>query len=450
MTQVRTTVTAALALAVLLASCTGGRITDPSHVDNNAPGDPADEKERPKTLQADYGLHTEDKIVYMGALNDETGPGAAIGKPYANGKRILAAWINSGKSDLLPKGWKLELVERDHEGDPKRAILAYKETKDKVLFFGTGFGDSATLALLKMLKDDDVILYPASMHSDTATNEYTPPPGPSYRVEAMRAMNWVAKERSEAATPKAGIIYTEGRYGKDGLEGWREAARATGVAVVSEQKVGEQTQDFSAAVGALKKAGADHVLLTTLPGATGAILTAGAQQDYRPIWMGNTLSWNDTLFDSSSVPAAALGNFRWVTGFPYWGEEVPGMDRFLAAYEAHGRELGPANCYTLFSFVQGMLAVEATRIALERNDATRSGYRQALSKVSHFDAGGMMPPMDFSEVPFRAGNQTRVLKPDLANRTWSVVGGFEAPIGLPAPAEGEAAPEEGEAAPAEG
>ena len=37
--------------------------------------------------QATPGIDIDKKIVRIGALNDESGPGAGIGKPYANGKR---------------------------------------------------------------------------------------------------------------------------------------------------------------------------------------------------------------------------------------------------------------------------------------------------------------------------------------------------------------------------
>ncbi len=454
MNPFRITAAPVLALALILAGCAGGEKTDESHKDNNAPGDTTGVKAKPKTLQADYGVHVEDKIVFMGALNDETGPAASIGKPYANGKRLLAAWINSGKSELLPKGWKLELVERDHAYNPQKSVQAYKEIKDKVLFFGTSFGTPNTLPLMKKLKDDDVVLFPASLSSEMAANEYTPPSGPSYKVEAMRAMDWAVAE-NPGKTIKAGIIYQQDDYGKDGLAGWKEAAAAAGVTIASEQTIAPGQKDFTAVISGLKKAGVSHVLLTTLPSATGPILGTAAQLKYMPVWLGNTPSWIDAFFNPEVIPAAVFSNFYWVSGFPYWGEKVPGMDKFVAAWDDHGKELGSADFYTLFSFVQGMLAIEAFRIALDRNDATRSGYRQALSKVNHFDAGGMLEPLDYSEVPFRTGIRTRVLKPDMANKSWTVAADYSAPAlmapvpGKAAPAENQAAPAEGEAAPAE-
>ena len=85
-------------------------------------------------LKAGKGVDVERKILYIGALNDESGPAAAIGKPYALGKRLLVDQINSGPTGLLPDGWRIELLEKDHKYNPQKAVQAYKEIKDKILF----------------------------------------------------------------------------------------------------------------------------------------------------------------------------------------------------------------------------------------------------------------------------------------------------------------------------
>ena len=80
------------------------------------------------------------KTITIGTLNDESGPAAVIGKPFAVGKRILAEQVNAGGSGLLPEGWKVKLVEKDHGYNPAKAKDAYNELKNDVLFIGTSFG----------------------------------------------------------------------------------------------------------------------------------------------------------------------------------------------------------------------------------------------------------------------------------------------------------------------
>ena len=117
--------------------------------------------EAPKAMQAKpalVGVDMAKKIVTVGALNDESGPAAVLGKPFALGKRILAKQINAGGSGILPEGWKINLLEKDHGYNPGKSEAAYKEIKDKVLFFATTFGTPNTLPLRPFLKQDNIVV----------------------------------------------------------------------------------------------------------------------------------------------------------------------------------------------------------------------------------------------------------------------------------------------------
>ena len=211
-------------------------------------------------LKTDFGVDADKKVIKIGMLNDESGPAAAIGKPYANGKRLLAAAINAGGTGLLPEGWSVELVERDHGYNPQSSVQAYNEIQEEVLFVGTSFGTPNTLPLQPMLERDNVVAFPASLSSEMAKNKYTPPAGPAYKIEALRAIDWVMSEAEEGAKPKLGIVYQQDDYGKDGLLGLKRAAKRHGLEIVSEQTVSAGQKDFAAVVTGLKDAGADTVL----------------------------------------------------------------------------------------------------------------------------------------------------------------------------------------------
>ena len=384
-------------------------------------------------LKTDHGVDAAAKVVRIGALNDESGPAAAIGKPYAVGKRILAARVNAGGSGLLPEGWRIELVERDHGYNPQRAMQALGEIKADVLYLATSFGTPNTLPLRSVLKREKILAFPASLSSKMAEHRNTPPLGPSYTLEARRAMDWVVETAGGAAAVKAGIVYQQDDYGEDGLAGWKAGAAQHGVTIVSEQAIAPGQRDFTATVMALEQAGATHVLLTTLPSATGPLLGTAAQLDYGPIWIGNTPSWIDRFFDPNVIPAAVFSRFYWMNGLPFWGEDVKGMDTFLAAYEKFGKRLAPPDFYILISYIQGLGQLEALRRAIEAGDATREGFTRALVAIDDWTAGGMHQTIDFTRFPYATGLKTRVLQPDMAGRGWKVVSDYALPVGFAPP-----------------
>ncbi len=423
---------AVVAAGLLITGC-GADTAAPNPEAPPAPEPPAE-----PALKADVGVDVDGKVIHIGTLNDESGPGAAIGKPFAAGKRLLAAAVNAGDLDLLPEGWTVELVERDHGYNPQASVQAYNEIAPEVLFVGTSFGTPNTLPLRPMLERDGVIAYPASLSSEMAAHAHTPPLGPSYVVEAKRAMDWVVESAGGAEGVKAGIVYQQDDYGKDGHAGWKEAAAAHGVEVVAEQTVAPVTivseqaiaptqKDFAPVVAGLKDKGATHVLLTTLPSATGPVLGTAAQLQYMPVWVGNTPAWIDRFFDPEVIPAAVFGNYHQVLGLPFWGEDRPGMDTFTGAWDAHGGEMGSADMYILMSWVQGLAQPEAARRAIEGGDITRAGYKAAVGSIEGWDAGGLIQPIDLSSTPYVTGTRTRVLKPDMEAGSWTTVSDWAEP-----------------------
>jgi len=420
---------------------------------------PADDKpgEGEGEIKTDVGVDLENKVLTFAQLNDESGPAAAIGTPFALGKRVLAAQVNAGGSGLMPEGWTIEIIEKDHGYNPQQAVQAYKEIKGDALFIGTSFGTPNTLPLVPMMETDGMLAFPASLSSQMAHSEHTPPAGPSYYVEAMRAMDFCVEQAGGADKVKAGIVYQQDDYGLDGIVAIKRSAEVHGFEIVSEQTVIPGQEDFTAPVTALKDAGATHVLLTTLPSATGPILGTAAQLQYMPVWVGNTPAWVDAFFSPEVIPSAVFGNFHWVTGLPYWGEELEGMDTFLAAWEAHGKDKGKPDFYTLVSYIQGLLELQAFNTALDSGDVTRAGFKASLQGITGFTGGGLLQPVSYTSIPYPTSSRTRVLKPDFDKSTWTQIADYAAPNGfekLPdAPAAAAAAPAategEPEAAPAQ-
>ena len=396
---------------------------------------PAAAKEEAAPAAALRGVDMEKKVIRVGTLNDESGPAAIIGKPFAIGKRVLAAQVNAGGSGVLPEGWTVELIEKDHGYNPGKAEAAYKEIKDQVLFIGTSFGTPNTLPLQPFLKQDNMVAFPASLSSAMASFELTPPVGASYSVEAMRAVDYAVESAGGADKVKMAIIYQQDDFGKDGLAGLKKAAEHHKVAVVAEQAIAPGQKDFTAVIGALKQGGATHVLMTVLASSTGPILGTAMKMKYMPTWLGQTPSWIDPFFAHPQLPAVLFSKFLWVSGATYWGEQVPGMDTFLAAFKEHAGAAGARpDFYTMMSYLQGRLALEAAGQALAAKDVTPAGYLKALRAIEGWNAGGMVQPVSLKAFPYVTGTTTRILKPDFEKKTWSVVSGYAAPASMAAAA----------------
>lgn len=404
------TLAAMTALALLLAAC----------------GDAADDGGGDGDVAADVGVDLEEQVLTIGALNDESGPAAQIGEPFAIGKRMLVEQVNAGDLDILPEGWTVELVERDHGYNPQQSVQAFQELADQVLYFATSFGTPPTQPLVEDATSREITIFPASLESGMAENEYTPPIGSPYKVEAHQAVDWAVEDGGEDLA--FGVIYQGDDYGQDGLEGAREAAEHHGIEIVAEVEVAPGETDVTGPVSQVAEAGATHVLLTTLPSATGPILGTAASEEYFPVWLGNTPAWIDAFFNEDVLPSATYQNFRWVSGLTLWGEDVPGMEDFLAAYEEYGSDLHPPDFYLIASYAQGVLGLEAFARALEAGDVTRNGYHEALRTIEDYDAKGLFPErIDLDEFPYVTTTDTRVLAPGETLEDWETLRDFSTP-----------------------
>ena len=373
------------------------------------------------------GVDLVNKVISIGTLNDESGPAAVIGRPWALGKRILVEQINAGGSGLLPPGWTVKLIERDHGYNPQRSVQMFNEIRDQVLFIGTSFGTPNTLPLRPLLQRHEIVAFPASLSSKMAEFEYTPPPAPSYVLEAMRAMDY-AVEQVGLQQLRPGIIYQQDDYGQDGYDGWTDAAAFHGVKLVAEATYAPGQADFTAAVAAMKNAGANAVFLAALPSATGPILGTSQQLDFKPLWLGNSPAWVDRFFDAKVLPPSVLENYHGVAAGAYWGEDVALMDDFLAAYEKYGRAKLAPDGYILSGYATTLIQIEVAKRMIEGGQISRAGYLHALKTLQGYTANGAFPePLNFTKVPYVTGTKIRVLKPDTDSGRWIVAGDYAVP-----------------------
>jgi ABC-type branched-subunit amino acid transport system substrate-binding protein len=371
------------------------------------------------------GVDLENQVVRIGIINDVSGPAASIGRPIQLGFEILYRQINDGGSGLLPEGWTVEWEARDHGYNPQQSVQMYNEISEDVLFLGMSFGTATTLPLHPMLSRDRMLAIPASLSSRTGRNEYTPPPTPTYRTEAMRAVDWAVAEAGPSV--RIGIVYQQDDYGEDALEGLEAEAGFHGVEIVSRQAISPGQADFTAIVSGLQAAGAEYVMVSTLPTATGPLLGTAAQLGYQPVWMGNSPAWVDRFFDRDVIPPAVFANYHWVGSSPYWGEDVPGMESFLEAYETYGASEMDPDWYIFAGYLYATMGIEVFRRALQAGDASRQGLIAALHTIDGWDMNGLSQPISLTAVPYDAGRMTRVLRPVMSERTWEVVADLAVP-----------------------
>lgn len=405
------------AVGLALSACGGNGGTggeggaDAAAADADADGDAGD-------VAGGRGIDPDGRVIRVGALFDLSGPGASLGQPWH-------AALTTGVDALNESGrlgdWTVELDVRDHGWSPSEATALYEDLKDEVAMILPTFGSQTTTPLLPRFADDDMLAFVAGGASTNFT-DHTIWGFTSFRTEAMRTVDHIVEVAGDDA--RLGLIYLDDDAGADMLDGFRTAAEELDATIVAEVGLEFTADDYAAPVGRLMDAGATHVLIGIAGAHPGGILGTATTMGYEPQWYGGFATFLEAVFYGALPPEIWEDRFLWVHGLPYWGEDRPGMQEFVDAYEASdaaGQFPGP-QVFALLGHLQLQMAAEILAGAIEAGDLTSEGIFESARSVTDFDADGLLLGPTRLLAEGEATTVTRVLAPDVAGRTWEVVG----------------------------
>lgn len=374
---------ACAALVVAAGACTAAppADTDGATPDSATSGDTA----------VITGPGVSDEAIRILAINDLSGPAASGGQPVQAGLDAYIERLNdSGGID----GRKIELIVEDTQYDPQRAVQGYQNVRNDIATVWS-YGTPTTDALRSFTEDDGMLFLPlkgpfAEANTFSVMN--------AWEVDTALLLSYVHEENPEA---KLGVIYQADAMG-DGVErGVRAVAEATGLEVVAETTVDATSDDMTAQLTAMRRAGADHILLGVGPGALIAAAGAVAQLGIDAVLLNPGSGYTRSLLD---LPVGPVLEDKLLTScsYPLWDEDIPAVSEFreaLGDVEPHGSYIN--------GWQSGMILEGILRQAVEDGDLSREGILEAARHTT-VDMKDLTPPVSYGEsinerTPYREG-----------------------------------------------
>ena len=334
--------------------------------------------------------------IYLGMLNDYSGPYGAAGPALDIGQRAFWLWANStgGIGDYsvaIKEGF-------DAQYNPQKHLEGYNSLKDEVAGFSMSLGTPQTQFILENLKEDNLVAVPMSWWSGWAYKDVDASTviefGTQYCADGMNAVDW-ADENLATLTGGAvdmktiGIIGYVTDYGLDFSFGIKQAAEAAGIEVAWEYLAPPTEFDVAHAVGLLATKPVDAYFLATGLSVAPQIAGGAAQLGVTSAGMFLGTSYNDAFVAEGS---AVKGLFE--SGLIY------AMSFGVAPYEAD--TVGHATMRATLSqitdsastfFVGGWASQYNLKgvleAALKGGDLTRAGIVRAAANVT-VTSDGMM------------------------------------------------------------
>jgi ABC-type branched-subunit amino acid transport system substrate-binding protein len=349
----------------------------------------------PANLKGGPGVDLNAKTISVAELSPLSGPVAVIGEPLTNGQRVYFKSVNDAGGI---GGFKVTLVEKDEQYNPQLHKQAYNEVKDQIALVAQSLGTPTTAAILDDSKNDNVILFPASLGSALTRIPNVVIIGTPYRLETENVLDWVAKNKGAKEGSKYGIIYQNDEYGQDGLAGFELAATAQKFNVVAKLTYAATDKDFTSQVQQMKDSGAEFVHLTATPSQLGPILAKSAELGFNPIWTADGPGFSTTLLTAAKLPAALFKNVYISTSAAAWGEDVPGMKTLLDNVQKYDAKQTPDGFF-VFGYSQATVVKALLEQAIKDGDLSREGIAKASTELKNIDTGGLLPNLSYGATP---------------------------------------------------
>ena len=328
--------------------------------------------------------------IYLGMLNDYTGPYAAAGPALETAQRAFWLWANSagGVGD-----YSVAIIEGTDTGyNPQKHLEAYNAQKGDVAALAMSLGTVQTLFILDEMDKDNMVAAPMSWYSGWSYKsvdkglviEF----GSAYCADGMNAVDW-ALANLPVDIKTIGIMGGAGDYGSDWAAGVQYAAEKNGLTVAWEYVPPSTEFDVAQAVGLMLTQPVDAYFPAIVPSQMAQVAGGAAQQGVTPIAMLAAPAFNDAFVQEGFAlkglfESGAIYTMAWVAPYEFNSAAHATM---RATFASMGIDSASSFLVAGWSSQYHMKGV--LEAALKGGDLTRAGIRRAAANV-YVESDGMM------------------------------------------------------------
>lgn len=326
------------------------------------------------------------KAFKVGVITALSGPAAVIGNQLAAGQSTYWKYLNAEKGGIAGR-YPVEVVLEDSLYESNTTVQKFNKIKDDVSILSQVMGTAPTLALLPLLKADNMVASPASQDAMWVREQNLFPILEPYQIDALNAMDYLIKEGGAKNKTICAVIQND-VYGEAGLEGLNYAADKLDFNVKTVAKYKQGDQDFTGQVSDLRRNGCEVVFVASLPTEFGKIIGTAAALRFTPQWIAQSPSWVDSLlatplrdYLTAYVLVVAVG--------PEWGDPTV---RNAAAYAERVKQYKPdqkPDYYFTFGYFQAQATAQLLEKAVAMGDVSRDGIIKAMNSLDKLTFDGL-------------------------------------------------------------
>ena len=384
---------------------------------------------RNKVLGATIGLFglvsggaiAQDKELVIGMQCDRTGPTQITGTTLCPAYHDYVALVNS-KGGI--GGFKIKVIEIDHEYKVPPAMEAHERFKKEGAIFHSVYGTPQIAALLKKLEEDKMAATSPGFGSAAAADgkryPWIFPVAATYWSQAAVAVDFVKKQLGgNLKGKKIAYMFFDNPAGKEPIGILEDIAKIEGFemrtfAVPSPGiEMGAQVLDIT---GRFKP----DFVIAHLFGRAPAVALKELKGKGFPLSKVVGLVWAVSEADIAAAGGMAFAEGYHTLHYAGVGKDYPVLKEIEAMYKAQGKqppkEMDSTVLYNRGVF-QAAVQLEAISHAIKAKGGaapTSSDVRDGFEKIRDFTLGGLVPPLNITAEDHEGGGWVQV---------WTVKGG---------------------------
>ncbi|MFP4070842.1 MAG: ABC transporter substrate-binding protein [Desulfovibrionales bacterium] len=325
--------------------------------------------------------------VLVGVISDLSGGTSTVGRPYADGVKAAAGYINDNGGIA---GHKLKLHQVDYAYNVQQALSAYKRFKSMGVVAIQGWGTGDTEALVETVAKDRIPFYSASYSAHLADPKRAPYNffiTADYSTQLRGGLDFLNSQWKEERAPRIGFVYPDHPYGLAPIAAGKEYAGELGFEIVGDETVSLNAMDATTQLLALQKKEPDFIWVGGTTPSTAVIMKDAKKLKMTATFLSNIWGSDEDIFKLAGD--AANGHYG-LQGSVVYGQDVPGMK---IIEEITGGE--PQMIHYIRGFASMLTMAEAMRIAAEKGEITGPAIKEASETLRDYDPMGLAPPVSF-------------------------------------------------------
>ncbi|HEY7548804.1 MAG TPA: ABC transporter substrate-binding protein [Hyphomicrobiaceae bacterium] len=363
----------------------------------------------------------QEKELVLGLQCDRTGATQTVGIFLCPGYHDYIALLNS-KGGV--EGYKIRVVEIDHEYKVPPAIEAYERfKKDGAVLVGL-YGTPQTAALTKRLEEDKILGtspgFGTAAAADGKRYPYLFPLAASYWSQAAAAVEFAKKRLGGSLKgKKIAYLYYDNPAGKEPLEVLNDLSKSEGFEMRTFAVPPPGVEMGAQAIDITNRFRPDFVI-THLFGRSPSVSIKELKGKGYPLSNVVSLVWGASEADIKAAGGFAAAEGYNTLQFAGVGTDFQVIKDINAMYKAQGKD-PPSQQETSVFYNRGVmiaaLHAEAVRNAIKAKGGARPDsvdVKNGMESIKGFTLGGMVPPMEITPQDHEGGGWVQV---------WSVKGG---------------------------